>query len=395
MCCRRQRAVAGLTAEYYASANFDGKRHRPRELTYPNSGQMVGQIPPADLKPLLTRTEAPVDFEWWDKAPAAGLKELDYGVRWSGYLTPKVTGKYQLGAYGMSAFELYLDGREIAKQNNIHEATHQYAAVELQSGRRYSVRLDFHQFVGNARIRLEWSMPPVDVTEEAVSAARQADAVVMVMGLSPRLEGEEMNVPVEGFAGGDRISLDLPRAQEDLMQKIAAVGKPVVLVLMNGSAVAVNWARDHVPAILEAWYPGQAGGDAIADVLFGDYNPGGRLPVTFYKSAEQLPPFTDYSMKGRTYRFFQGEPLFRFGHGLSYTTFTYRNLESLPGRVTVEVENSGAVAGDEVVQAYVNGSLAGFRRIGLKPREKRVVELKLPGPAGADVRIAGLRSRLR
>jgi len=250
-------------------------------------------------------------------------------------------------------------------------------------------------FVGSARIRLEWSLPPADVTGEAVAAAKSADAVVMVLGLSPRLEGEEMSVPVDGFAGGDRISLDLPRAQQELMEKVVAAGKPTVLVLMNGSALAVNWARDHVPAILEAWYPGQAGGDAIADVLFGDYNPGGRLPVTFYKSADQLPPFTDYSMQGRTYRFFKGEPLFRFGHGLSYTTFAYRNLQSLPGRVTVEVENTGAMAGEEVVQAYVKGGLAAFRRISLKPREKRIVELSLEAPSGAALTVGTQKGTAR
>ncbi len=200
-----------------------------------------------------------------------------------------------------------------------------------------------------------------------------------------------MRVPVEGFAGGDRVSLDLPRAQEDLMQKIVALGKPTVLVLMNGSALAVNWARDHVPAIVEAWYPGQAGGDAIADVLFGDYNPGGRLPVTFYKSADQLPPFTDYSMKGRTYRFFQGQPLFAFGYGLSYTSFVYRDLRLQPRGLSVEVENTGDRAGDEVVQAYVKGSLAGFRRITLRPREKQTVALPLP-PDTVEVTVAGLKA---
>ena len=374
----------GLLAEYYGSANFDGKLHRPRELTYPNSGQMIGTIP-ANPKPVATRTDAQVDFRWWDRAPMPGLKDLDYGVRWSGYLAPKVSGQYQLGVFGMSAFELYLDGKQIAQQNNIHEATHRYSAVNLEAGKLYAVRLDFHQFVGNAHIRLEWSLPPVDGTGEALDAARQADAVVLVLGLSPRLEGEEMSVPVEGFAGGDRISLDLPRAQEDLLERVLAIGRPTVLVLMNGSALAVNWARDHVPAILEAWYPGQAGGDAIADVLFGDYNPGGRLPVTFYKSAEQLPPFTDYSMKGRTYRYFQGEPLFRFGHGLSYTTFEYRNRKLESGKAVVEVENTGSMAGDEVVQVYVKGSLAGFRRITLKPGERRTVELPVKAAALSEV----------
>ena len=262
--------------------------------------------------------------------------------------------------------------------------------MELEAGKHYPIRLDFHEFVNDADIQLVWSRPAGTADEEATSPrAEQADAVVLVLGLSPRLEGEEMSVPVEGFEGGDRVRLGIPRVQEELMQKVVALGKPIVLVLLNGSAVAVNWARDHVPAIVEAWYPGQAGGDAIADVLFGDYNPAGRLPVTFYKSADQLPPFTDYSMKGRTYRFFKGEPLFPFGYGLSYTTFAYRNAKLQPGKVTVEVENTGAVAGDEVVQAYAKGSLAGFRRINLKPREKRTVEIALP-PAAADVRVGGL-----
>ena len=285
--------------------------------------------------------------------------------------------------------------------NNIHEAEHKYAAVELQAGRRYELRLDFHEFVNDARIRLEWSRPETDGTEEAIAAARQADAVVMVLGLSPRLEGEEMSVAVEGFRGGDRIQLDIPRVQEELLRKIVAVGKPVVLVLLNGSAVAVNYARDHVPAIVEAWYPGQAGGTALADVLFGDYNPAGRLPVTFYKSADQLPPFTDYAMKGRTYRFFEGEPLFPFGHGLSYTTFAYRNL-SLPQSSTagrdvplrVEVENTGDVAGEEVVEVYAKRlgggagtplrSLAGFERIALGPHQRKTVEITLPARSLSD-----------
>lgn len=203
-----------------------------------------------------------------------------------------------------------------------------------------------------------------------------------------------MKVQVEGFSGGDRISLDLPKMQDDLLHRIVELNKPTVLVLLNGSAVAVNWARDHVKSIVELWYPGQAGGSAIADVLFGDYNPAGRLPVTFYKSADQLPPFTDYAMKGRTYRYFQGEPLFPFGYGLSYTKFSYTNLsvpeEAAAGsevKLSVEVENSGKVAGEEVVQLYVKNalgaenapirSLQGFQRIALKPGEKKQVEFTL------------------
>ena len=156
------------------------------------------------------------------------------------------------------------------------------------------------------------------------------------------------------------------------MEAVAAVGKPTVLVLLNGSAVSVNWAAQHIPAIVEAWYPGQAGGAAIADVLFGDYNPAGRLPVTFYKSADQLPPFDDYSMKGRTYRFFTGQPLYPFGYGLSYTSFAYRNLRSGPD-ITVEVQNTGTRAGEEVVQLYVNHALVNFDRIALRPKERKTV----------------------
>ncbi|HEV8150927.1 MAG TPA: glycoside hydrolase family 3 C-terminal domain-containing protein [Gemmatimonadales bacterium] len=231
--------------------------------------------------------------------------------------------------------------------------------------------------------------------QAALKAAAQADAVVLVLGLTPELEGEEMRVEIEGFRGGDRTTLDLPAAQERLLEHLVAVGKPTVLVLLNGSALAVNWAQEHLAAIVEAWYPGQAGGTAIADVLFGDYNPAGRLPVTFYRSANDLPAFEDYRMAGRTYRFFPGAPLYPFGFGLSYTTFKYRHLrtsaKTLPAdgtiTVSVEISNTGKQAGDETVQLYVrhlgsaverpNEDLRGYRRIRLQPEESRTVEFPL------------------
>jgi beta-glucosidase len=400
-------AKSGLNAEYFATSNFDGKAHRPRELTYPNSGKMVGAIPD-NPKPLFTRIDPKVDFHWWDGAPRPDMNDDDFGVRWTGYLVAPSSGTYYLGAVGMNAFELYLDGKRLFDFNNIHERAYSSAPVELQAGKRYQVRLDFHEFVGDADIQLVWAHPVSDHTEEALAAARQADAVVMVLGLSPRLEGEEMRVPVEGFQGGDRVQIGIPRVQEELLQKVSALGKPVVLVLMNGSAVAVNWAHDHVPAIVEAWYPGQAGGDALADVLFGDYNPAGRLPITFYKSVDQLPPFTDYSMKGRTYRFFEGEPLYAFGYGLSYTTFTYRNL-SLPSQVKtgdpvtvkVEVANTGTRAGEEVVQLYVKAigapgptpirSLEGFQRVSLAAGAKKIVEFRLTPRQFSTIQADGRR----
>ena len=235
-----------------------------------------------------------------------------------------------------------------------------------------------------------------DVLEAAAErVARGADAVVLVLGLTNRLEGEEMRVQVDGFRGGDRTRIDLPASQERLLERIVATGKPTVLMLLNGSALAINWAQEHVPAILEAWYPGQAGGTAIADVLFGDYNPAGRLPVTFYRTVEDLPAFADYSMAGRTYRFFDGPPLYPFGHGLSYTTFAYDSLQTSAdtlgagGSITVRVNvsNTGRRAGDEVVQLYVQHlasavprpkqDLRGFKRVTLQPGETRTVEFPL------------------
>jgi beta-glucosidase len=396
----------GLTAEYFGISNFDGKPHRQRELTWPNSGKLVGETP-QDVKPLFTRVDPQIDFHWENGAPRRDMNDDDFGVRWTGYLSAPTSGTYQLGAIGLNAFEIYLDGKPLVDFNGIHERSYQYAPVALQAGKLYALRVDFHEYVNDADIQLVWSRPEAVRADDAVAAARAADAVVLVLGLSPRLEGEEMKVPVEGFEGGDRVQLEIPRVQQELMEKVAAANQRVVLVLMNGSAVAVNWARDHVPAIVEAWYPGQAGGTALADVLFGGFNPSGRLPVTFYRSASQLPPFTDYSMKGRTYRFFEGEPLFPFGYGLSYTTFAYRNL-SLPGQtaageivnVAVQVENTGKMAGEEVVELYVKSpgappaprrSLAAFTRVDLAAGEKRSLRFSLPARQLSTVRADGRR----
>ncbi|MFC1736527.1 glycoside hydrolase family 3 C-terminal domain-containing protein, partial [Candidatus Hydrogenedentota bacterium] len=231
---------------------------------------------------------------------------------------------------------------------------------------------------------------------EATAAASRADVAVMVMGLSPALEGEENDRGLAASDGdGDRLHVYLPGVQEDLLKAIHATGKPVVLVLTCGSAVAMPWVDENIPAIINVWYPGEEGGTAVANVLFGDYNPGGRLPVTFVKSMEQLPDFTDYSMEGRTYRFMKEDPLYEFGYGLSYTTFAYANLalsaDSIGNdedlTVTVDVENTGSRAGDEVVQIYLkdleastrvaNLDLRGFKRISLGPGEKQTVTFTL------------------
>ncbi len=393
----------GLTGEYFKTSNFNGKAYRYRELTYPNSGKFVGPIP-AHPKPLFTRLDPNIDFHWWDGAPRADMDDDNFGVRWAGYLVPPTSGTYRLGAIGMNAFELYLDGKLLVEFNNIHERSYEYQSVELEAGKRYPIRLDYHEFINDADIRLVWAPPGRKYLEEAIRAARSADAVVMFLGLSPRLEGEEMKVAVEGFRGGDRVRLGIPRAQQELLEKVTSVGKPAALVLLNGSALAVEWAQKHVPAIIEAWYPGQAAGTAIADVLFGNYNPGGRLPVTFYRSESQLPAFDDYRMQGRTYRYFAGEPLYPFGYGLSYTSYAYRNL-LLPRqvrtgsemKVSVEIENTGKVAGEEVAQLYMSRvgapadapirSLDAFSRIALRPGETKTVSFvltarQLSQPAG-------------
>jgi beta-glucosidase len=351
--------------------------------------------------PYFTRVDATIDANWKDGAPRVNMNPDDFAVRWTGTFRPPATGTYRLGLVGTMKFRLYLDDSLITQSvYPSHDGEFpdprlsQGAPLTLQSNRSYRVRVEAEETYGLADLQFVWSAPHEALAAEALDAARQADAVVLALGLTARLEGEEMPVQIDGFRGGDRTSLDLPAPQERLMEQVVALGKPTVLVLMSGSAVAVNWAQDHVPAIIEAWYPGQSSGTAIADVLFGSYNPAGRLPVTFYKSVNDLPSFDDYKMAGRTYRFFNGTPLYPFGFGLSYTTFSYKNLrtntESVAkdGSVTVSVDvtNTGARAGDEVVQLYVRheGSsverpkqdLRGYSRVPLQPGETKTVTMR-------------------
>jgi len=265
----------------------------------------------------------------------------------------------------------------------------------LEKGRRYELEVKYHQRKpSNVLMRLMWSPLDRSPVTVALTAAQAADVVVAVVGITSELEGEDMDVSVAGFQGGDRTSLDLPKPEQELLEAVAAAGKPLVVVLMNGSALSVNWAKEHANAILEAWYPGEEGGAAVAETLAGRNNPAGRLPVTVYRDVKQLPPFEDYSMQGRTYRYFDGAPLFPFGYGLSYTTFAYSQLKvpsseiaaGSPVAAEVTVTNAGRVGGDEAVQLYLQfpgvpgaplKALRGFRRVHLEPGSAQNVRFEL------------------
>jgi len=345
-------------------------------------------------KPLFSQVDDQIDFVWDMDTPDPRLETDEYSIRWTGYLIAPKTGTFYISGWGKPYLKITYQGKDIAGGNHEHSASIEPIEVKLEAGKRYEIEADYKNYYGDATARLLWSVPQNNMLEQAVETAQKADVVILALGLNERLEGEEMKIHLEGFSGGDRTNLDLPKTQRELMKAIYDTGKPVVLVLINGSALSVNWAAENIPAILAAGYPGQQGGNAIADVLFGDYNPAGRLPVTYYESVDQLPSFEDYDMEGRTYRYFHQEPLYPFGYGLSYSRFNYDNLQIQQRRsvnetvkVTVEVTNTGDLDGDEVVQLYVTDEkastprpvrqLEGFERVHLKKGETKTVEFNL------------------
>ncbi|MBD8871332.1 glycoside hydrolase family 3 protein [Rhodanobacter sp. DHB23] len=364
----------GLTVEYFRNGDFS-------------------------TTPVLSRVDDSINFHWGHATPTddmvmqgelAADKALSgngFGVRWSGLLLPPVSGRYTLDALAADGFRVYLDGKLVSDggQAGDNVPAQQHVALDLKAGRPYDIRIEYTHDPRNGEVQLAWQLPhALPPFDEALAAARNAQVVIFVGGLTAELEGEQMQVDYPGFDGGDRTNLRLPATQQALLQALQATGKPVVLVLTGGSALAIDWAQAHVPAILLAWYPGQRGGTAVADALLGNTNPAGRLPVTFYKADTVLPAFDDYHMEGRTYRYFRGVPLYPFGFGLSYTHFTYSDLHLTRQRLgadesltaTVTVTNGGARDGDEVVQLYLRGlgtphqratrDLRGFTRIHLK-----------------------------
>lgn len=388
---------------------------------------------------LFTETEPLIQADWETALPVSEIHTSDYSVRWSGTLAVPAAGHYLFSLEAGDSFpysprESYrvtLDGKVISEGGlrKIRETSPPTGASptaprQMDAPLTPSFSVDFadtkpHEFrleythsgdMAGGGITLKWEAPAAAQLDEAVAQAKKADVVVAFVGLSPQLEGEEMKIKIEGFEGGDRTSLDLPAAQQKLLEAVAATGKPLVVVLQSGSAVALNWANEHAAAILAAWYPGVEGGTAIARTLAGLSNPAGRLPITFYKNLDGLPAFTDYSLKNRTYRYFTGTPLWGFGYGLGYTTFKYAPIrlssESIqagqPLLATVAVTNEGTVTGDEVVEAYlktpqVGGplhTLVGFQRITLGAKASKDVAIVIDPRSFSSVDEQGNRSIL-
>jgi beta-glucosidase len=369
----------GLKAEYFSGAGLQGEPVEVRSEADPSH-------------------QAPPD--------AATAKTGNFSARWTGSLTPEESGKYRLGNYG-NFQRIWLDDKLVVDDTQWHEPGSVTADLTLEKGRRYSVKVELSQARSHG-LQLVWSRLVSDPLGDAVAAAKNADVVVAVLGINSQLEGEEMKVTVPGFVGGDRTSLDLPKPEEDLLEALGKTGKPLVLVLMNGSALSVNWASEHANAILDAWYSGEEGGTAIGQTLAGENNPAGRLPVTFYKSVDQLPPFDDYVMKGRTYRYFEGQPLYPFGYGLSYSKFEYSNLKLSSAEVNagdplgadVDLKNTSARDGDEVVELYLKfpkapgaplRALRSFKRVHLAAGESQHVHFELQARDLSHVNAAGSR----
>jgi beta-glucosidase len=352
--------------------------------------------------PVSTRTDRNIDFDWNGAAPVPGLSDKSFSVRWTGTFAAPTPGTIGFGfsfahcstCEDAETVKVWLDGKLV--YNFTHARTHGRRApttpfqLTFNDTKPHPIRIEYTHDAPHfgAGLTFNWQPPVAALREQAVAAAAKSDVVVAFLGLSPEVEGEEMPLKVDGFAGGDRTSIELPAAQQQLVSALASTGKPLVLVLMNGGAIALQSAAEKASAILEAWYPGQAGGTAITETLFGENNPSGRLPVTFYAETSQLPPFDNYAMEQRTYRYFTGTPLYPFGYGLSYTTFAYADAKlstaSLTAgaslTVTAQIKNTGHQDGDETVELYlVPGSIAGaplrtlvgFEKVHLKAGESR------------------------
>jgi beta-glucosidase len=391
----------GLKGEYFDNLTFDGA-------------------------PKMTRTDPVINFNFQHSAPD-GFTPGRFSVRWTGVITPPRPGTYEIG-FRMTArkdrpipdIKVWIDdalvvtpglaginagNTAVCSAGNCDQLTKKIE-FNFADTKPHAVRIEYVRSMDDRASALEWVTPKDALVDAAVAAAKDSDAVVAFVGLSPDLEGESMKVDYPGFRGGDRTTLALPDAQRRMLQAVKAAGKPLVVVYMTGGAISDPWVEANADAILQAWYPGEAAGTALARMLTGQASPGGRLPYTIYRSEADLPPFADYSMKNRTYRYFKGPVLHPFGQGLSYTNFAYGKLSLSAGRIkagqavkaSVTVRNTGSRDGDEVVQLYVakpgdaaNPVLAGFRRVHLKAGASEVVTIELDARAQSQVDGQGVR----
>lgn len=372
-----ERSKSGLKEEVFAHDEQDSKKAKVE-------GKLVA-----------TRTDSQINLQWDEAQPVEGIPISLASVRWTGVMIPPKSGEYILGIIAEGAVRLFVNDQPVIDSWRRDPDRPLSTTMQLEAGKAYQVRLEYAQLTAKGRIQFGWIIPGEDdALERALAAAKQADHIVLTLGLTPDLEGESMSVNADGFKGGDRTTIKLPGTQRELLEKVAALKKPTVIVLTTGSAVSFD--QENANAVLLCWYYGQRGADAVADAILGEYNPAGRLPVTFYKNDTDLPPFESYAMTNRTYRYFTGQPLYAFGHGLSYTTFNYKKLvlssafakadDSVLASVTVK--NNGKRSGDEVVQVYakeINPSvpmplrqLVGFQRVFFKAGETKTVAISVP-----------------
>lgn len=378
---------------------------------------------PAVQGPVIaTRQHARIDFNWNRTAPVPGLDPQAYGVRWSGTITPEGPGEHLLridvprcfDCTGHDAVRLWIDGAPVIADSG--DGSGIEARVNFADTRPRAIRVELSHASEDGGIRLTWVAPPAAQQARAVAAARAADAVIAFVGLSPAIEGEALQIEVPGFSGGDRTDIALPGAQQALLEALKATGKPLIVVVLSGSAVAMPWVKQNADAVVAAWYPGEAGGTAIADLIDGSFSPSGRLPVTVYARTRDLPAFVDYNMRGRTYRYFHGTPLWGFGHGIGYTRFAYGKAEApakiaagKPLSVSVSLTNAGDRDGEEVVQAYLvppedlrtigsfndpvlRHSLVGFQRVAVKKGKSARVTFTLDPRRLSSVNRDGVRA---
>ena len=402
-------AFPAVDSEYLFTTDASGREVHGLKGDYYRGTSLQGE-------PVMSRIDSDIKMDWALASPTAtaiaqGIlsadKKIDddnFSVRWTGQLLAPVSGTYKLGVVSDDGCRLYVDGRKIVDGWSEHAMESFLADIALEKGKRYDITIEYYEASQGAGVHFVWArpepknLPKQTVALQTIEDVTKADVAIFVGGLDAKLEGEEMALKAEGFNRGDRTKIELPAVQLETLRAMQKTGTPVVFVLMAGSAIAFDGFDENLPATLMAWYPGQRGGDAVADVLFGNYNPAGRLPVTFYASTDELGDFSDYNMaagKGKTYRYYKGKPLYPFGHGLSYTTFEYSDIKISPDKadaddivtVSVNVANTGTRDGEEVVQLYVRDvqsarpmpvkQLRGFERISLKKGQRKTVTFTL------------------